>query len=98
MKLYFTELACNGWESPRTLLIQTLLQIGGWSMLSFTLPEGERTADDRSKAKTWYDHDHPNLDGATALVTSLVSQMDLKEGRVLLLGDSTTSHLSLIHI
>lgn len=62
-------------------------------MLSFTLPKGQRTEKGRAKAKhSWVDPNHPNLDGATDIVTSLIQQTGLTGGRVLLLGDSTSTH------
>ena len=93
-KLYFTELACNGWGSALTLMIQNLLCLYGWTMLAFTLPAGEQTERGRTKAKKfWRDSNHPKLNRATDIVTRLVKQMGLEKGsRVLLLGDSTTSH------
>lgn len=91
--LYFTEIACNGWGNPLTCVIQKQLAMLGWMMLSFTLPRGETTRKGRSKAKTiWHDPNHPKLDRATDIIINLINQTNLRGKRVLLLGDSTTTH------
>ena len=90
--LYFTQLACNGWESEVTATLQHLLLSGGATMLDFVLPEGETTENGRTASSAWLDCNHPTIDRATDIVTSLITQMGLDAGSsVLVLGDSTTS-------
>jgi len=91
--LFFCQLAANGWSSSITRALQRLLISLGWTMLQFNLPKGECSKSGRKSSARWHDCNHPKLDGAIDIVSRLVLQMGVPQGgRVLVLGDSTSTH------